>query len=228
MAEDMIFSVHDAVVSNLDRLAGEYSTLSEQRLLELNDVAHPMAQTSVQLLDDGLDAYEMLSVLSESLTFGDYPVSDDASEDNVRLVARELHSLSRSDRTLFTELYVGELKALGRELSERDFLPSFIGDESFTYVRNSLSDEAYDVFSQDFDDPKIKYSPSLKDCARAVSTGEVTYCLLPLEERGGVRLHTVSELIFRNDFKINSVIPVFGQDGNADMKYALVSRGFTL
>lgn len=228
MAEDMIFSVHDAVVSNLDRLAGEYSTLSEQRLLELYDVADAMAQTSVQLLDDGLDAYEMLSVLSESLTFGEYPISDDASEDNVHLVAKELDSLSRSDRTLFTELYNGRLTSLGRALTERDFLPSLSGDESFTYVRNSLSDEAYDVFSQDFDDPKIKYSPSLKECARAVTAGEATYCLLPLEERGGVRLHTVSEIIFRNDFKINSVIPVFGQDGNADMKYALVSRGFTV
>ena len=107
-------------------------------------------------------------------------------------------------------------------------MPGVAGGETFAYVRNSFSDEAYDVFSQDFIDPTVRYYKTFRDCARAVTAGDLTYCLLPLEEKGGVRLHTVSEIIFRNDFKINSVTPVFGQDGNADMKYALVSRGFTV
>ncbi len=95
-------------------------------------------------------------------------------------------------------------------------------------MRNALSDEAYDVFSQDFTDPKVRYCASFRECVASVTSEEVGYCLLPLEERGGTRLPTVSEIIFRNDFKINAVIPVFGPDGNADMKYALVSRNFTV
>ena len=39
---------------------------------------------------------------------------------------------------------------------------------------------------------------------------------------------SVEELIFRNDCKINSVIPVFGYDGNADLKYALVSKNILI
>ena len=228
MAEDMIFSVHDAVVSNLDRLSREYSTLSEQRMLEICDVVTPMVDASLQLLEQGFDGYEMLSALSDTLTFGEYPTSQDNTEAYIELLQKELAALSRSDRALFTELYLAALSARNRPLTERDFLPGSHADETFTYVRNSFSDEAYDVFSQDFDDPTVRYCASFKECARAVAAGEVTYCLLPLEDRGGVRLHTVSEIIFRNDFRINSVIPVFGPDGNADMKYALVSRSFTV
>ena len=51
---------------------------------------------------------------------------------------------------------------------------------------------------------------------------------MPLEERGGARLAAVAELLFREDLKINSVTPVFGFEGLADMKYALVSKHFTV
>ena len=228
MSEDMIFSVREAVLSNLERLSREHSVIGEQRLLELYDIALPMVKASAELLDDGLESYEMLSVLSEGLTFGDYSVSDDTTPEHRALVSKSLNTLSRSDKALFTELYLKGLYDLGRNMTESDFLPSSLRPETFTYVRNSFSDEAYDVFSQDFSDPTVRYSATFKECARAVSADEVTYCLLPLEEKGGVRLPTVSEIIFRNDFKVNSVIPVFGPDGNADMKYALVSKNFTV
>ena len=228
MTEDSIFSVHEAALSNLKRLSKEQSVLEELRVYELHDVALAMADASAELSLDGLDVYEMLSVLSESLDLGDYPLSDDTAELYRHLVEKNHCSVESGDRALLTELYLLLLAKAGHPLSERDFLPGVKGEETFTYVRNVLSDEAYDVFSQDFDDPKVRYSKSFKDAASAISSGDVTYCLLPLEERGGARLHTVSELIFRNDFKINSVTPVFGTDGNADMKYALVSRSFTV
>ena len=227
MSEDMIFSIHNAVLSNLDRLSELHGVLSEQRLLELCDIAHPMAEASISLLDDGLDGYEMLLAISENLTFGEYPISNDNTADNIDYVKKSIDMLGRVDKAFLTEIYTRFMADKGRPITENDFLPTSTGVETFTYVRNSLSDEAYDVFSQEFEDPKVRYSSSFKDCARAVADGEVTYCLLPLEERGGVRLPTVSDIIFRNDFKINSVIPVFGPDGNADMKYALVSKNFT-
>ena len=97
-----------------------------------------------------------------------------------------------------------------------------------TYVKNALADEAYDVFSQQLSDPRVKYSSTLNDAVRLVSSGEAEYALLPLEERGGARLASVAELLFREDLKINSVTPVFGFEGLADMKYALVSKHFTI
>ena len=79
MSEDMIFPVSKTVLSNLERLSREESVISEMRLLELYDIALPMVRASAELLDDGLESYEMLSVLSEGLTFGDYSVSDDTT-----------------------------------------------------------------------------------------------------------------------------------------------------
>ena len=228
MSEDMIFPVRDAVLSNLERLSREQSIISEQRMLELSDIALPMVDTSIALFQDGLECYEMLSVLSDEVMSFNYPLSEDTTPDSRTIVRKNLDTLVYNDRAVLTELYLMTLSDAGYHFTERDFLPCTYGEETFTYVRNRFSDEAYDVFSQDFTDPKVRYSSTFKECSQAVSSGDVTYCLLPLEERGGVRLPSVSEIIFRNDFKINSVIPVFGPDGNADMKYALVSKNFTV
>jgi len=228
MSEDMIFPIHDAVLSNLEKLARDHSIISEQRMLELCDIAFPMADATLDLFDSGLEVYESLSTLSEVLTFGDYTISDSNTPAYHSLIKKGVGTLKHTDRAYLTEIYIKALADRGRKLTESDFLPTSHLPETFTYVRNSFSDEAYDVFSQDFEDPKVRYSQSFKECATSVSAGDVSYCLFPLEERGGARLPTVAEIIFRNDFKINSVIPVFGPDGNADMKYALVSRSFTV
>ena len=228
MAEDILFSLDESVLSNLERLSREHSAVSEQRLLELYGIALPMADATRELFDSGLGAYEALSTLSEMLTFGEYLSSDYNTSEHVSIVEKSISALKNTDRAYLTELYAMALAERGCRLDESHFLQTDGMPETFTYVRNSFSDEAYDVFSQDFTDPKVRYSQSFKECARQVSAGEVTYCLLPLEEKGGARLPTVSEIIFRNDFKINSVIPVFGPDGTADMKYALVSRSFTV
>lgn len=226
--EDTVFSTDDVVLSNLDRLSREHSAMSEQRLLELYGIATPLAKSTLELFDSGLDVYETLSMLSEMLTLGEYSLSEYNSDIHKHLVSKSIDALRNTDKAYLVELYLKSLHDVGRALNERDFLPAHTMPETFTYVRNSLSDEAYDVFSQDFTDPKVRYSASFKDVAAAVSRGDVTYGLFPLEEKGGARLPTVSEIIFRNDFKINSVIPVFGPDGNADMKYALVSRSFAV
>ena len=96
----------------------------------------------------------------------------------------------------------------------------------FTYVKNVFADEAFDVFSQDFGDARVRYSRDFSECVKLLLSGEVSFCLLPFEERGGIRLPTVEELIFRNDLKVCSVTPVFGPDGMQDLKYALVSDRF--
>jgi hypothetical protein len=53
---------------------------------------------------------------------------------------------------------------------------------------------------------------------------EVGYCLFPIEEKGGLRLPTVENLLFTQNLKIRRIVPVFGFDGLADLNYALVSK----
>ena len=77
MAEDSIFSIHEAVLSNLKRLSREQSILEELRTYELYSVAEDMVALSRELCKEGLDIYEILSLLSETLDIDEYPLSDE-------------------------------------------------------------------------------------------------------------------------------------------------------
>ncbi len=227
MSEEQNFIQHDSLISNLDRLSAEQSIVSEQRFLELYDIASEIAEYAVSLRQDSLTPAEAFALIGEELTLGDYPVSEILDGRDAYHIRKYLDSVASADKAALAELCVKELSIRGVTVRENDFLPPSTMAETFIYVRNSFSDEAYDVFSADFTDPRVKYASSFRECASLLQDGSVSYCLLPLEERGGVRLPTVSELIYTNDFKINSVISVFGPDANADVKYALVSKSFT-
>ena len=203
------------------------SELEERRIIEIYEMADEIAG----LLGDYVSVMsfdEMLTFISENLNFTGMKIHDDALEFNYVRLRSFLDSVHRIDKALFSELLIERFCHYYRNIDEKDFLSETCGDESFTYLKNPFSDEAYDVFSEAFDDPRIKYSKTLKEAAQLASDGIITYALLPLEEGGGQRLHSVAKLIFDLDLKINSVTPVYGLDGSADMKYALVSHGFTI
>lgn len=227
MSTDAVFSVDGVSKSNLEYLSREHQRIAEERMLELADIAEAVAKDSEELLASGYTASDVISLIGAEREEGDarlYP----SLCDSLSVLRSHIRSIENLDKAVFSSLLVRELSSRCGAISEGDFLPQFEREESFTYLRNSFSDEAYDVFSQDFADPRVSYSDTLADCVRAVVDGRASYCLLPLEDRGGMRLPTIAELILKNDLKINSVTPVFGLDGNADLKYALLSESFTL
>lgn len=228
MARDLLFSPNSAIVDNLTVLNGRRSDELELRLLELSDLAEQAAEFAEDARGFGLTVFEILSEISSGLNFGGVSNTDSRLYGHTGRLREILCSMSVTDRAAFCGLLTEYACGRGLPFGEDGFLPNVQSAERIVYVRNSLSDEAYDIFSQDFSDPRVRYVGNSKECVSAVLSGEADYCLLPLEERGGVRLPTVSELLYRNDLKINSVTPVFGFDGNAGMKYALVSRGFTV
>jgi hypothetical protein len=136
--------------------------------------------------------------------------------------------LSAFDKIVFSELLSEELRKMDKRLTESDFLSEGKNSGVIAYVKNPLADEAYDVFSQEIENPRLKYCQSLAESVRCVSSSDTEFALLPLEERGGARLASVMELLFKEDMRIASVTPVFGFEGNADMKYALVSKYYSL
>lgn len=228
MQDEYVFATDSVTLDNLNSLSVERSILEERRLLELYDVALSLASSSSALLVDGLSIYDALSVLREGISIGEYPRDGSALPECAVALSSLARSLSNLDRAMLAGMYVDAMRECGASLSETDFLPADKPPENFTYVKNPFSDEAFDVFSQEFRSPKVKYATTFKECAKALADGEAGYCLFPLEEKGGARLHTVAELIYRQDFKINSVTPVFGFDAGADIKYALVSRHFSV
>lgn len=225
---DIGFQINGKTLENLELYTGRSSKLGEMRLLELADIAVSLAELSVELLAGGIPLYELLSMLSEELALGTYSPHETALGESLSYLRYTLGQLSRGDLAALTSIYLGELLARGVAVYEDSFLPSERSTQLVAYVKNNFSDEACDVLSQDMRSPRVSYMKSFGECAAALDKGEVGFCLLPLEERGGVRLPTVAELIYRYDFKINAVTPVFGFDGNADLKYALVSKHFTV
>lgn len=228
MLIDGLYMKNEATEYNMKTLSDAHFRLAEQRICELAELAEDAAAAACELRAEGCGVYEILGILSEGVSFAPSSVHSYALRENVSRLSSYASSVESQDRAVLAELLVSRLKARGIALAETDFLFGGSGDQTIVYVKNRLADEAYDVFSQDFTDPHVRYEPTLRDAARAVSQGRAEYCLLPLEERGGARLPSVAALLFSEDLKICSVTPVFGFDGSADMKYALVSRHFSV
>ncbi|MBO7304100.1 MAG: hypothetical protein J6V09_02635 [Clostridia bacterium] len=221
------FVTNDITRANIASLSKKQSRLEEQRICEISELADDAARYGASMLADGYGVYEVLSLLSDSALSATVTNSAVIKENEPRLLSYVKMTDAR-DRVSFSELFTERLSGLGFKIGESDFLRCEDGDRTFTYVKNPLADEAYDVFSQEFDNPRVKYSVTLAEAAARVGRGEVEFALLPLEERGGARLAAVAAILFKEDLKINSVIPVFGYEGTADVKYALVSRHFSI
>ncbi len=228
MLTDGVYTRNEATEYNMKILSDAHSRLAEQRICELAELAEDAAAAACELRSEGCGVYEILSILSDGVSFTGSQAHSYAMAENLSRLGSYASSVESQDRAVLAELLVSSLGARGVVLTESDFLLGGSGDQTIVYVKNRLADEAYDVFSQDFTDPHVRYESTLRDAARTVSQGRAEYCLLPLEERGGARLPSVAALLFAEDLKICSVTPVFGFDGSADMKYALVSRHFSV
>lgn len=213
---------------NLKQLSVDGSILAERRICELSELADTAARFAQTLFESGLGIYEILSLIGAEVSFSQNPHHSDMMKEN----ALRLHVVGElsdtADRIVFSDFFADRLTSYGITVTERSFLPSEKRDETFAYVKNAYSDEAYDVFSQEFLDPRLRYVQNFKDAVRLVLEKEVTYALLPLEEAGGTRLPTVSSLIYKNDLKISALTPVFGADGASELKYALVSESLRI
>jgi len=228
VSEEYSILPKDKTASNLAFISREQSLLEERRICELYEMISDVIDSAFDLYPDSADIYGLLSLLSDAPLIRCGELHSQRLEVNSARLTEYLRMNSVIDKAILCQLIADRLLELGFSVSEGDFLPEEKAPETFVYVKNSFADEAYDVFSQDFTDPRVRYAENFKDALRLVTEGEVSYCLLPLEERGGTRLHSIDELIFRADLKINSVTPVFGFDGSADMKYALVSGKFSV
>lgn len=223
-----LFDFSPVTGDNIKKLTERQSLDCERRICEISELCDSAADTAMTLFSDGLGVYEILGLLAERTSEESSFVSEFALSENEERMDAYFSLLSSYDKAIFSELFCEKLESRGVKIGENDFLPTDSEDESIVYVRNRLADEAYDVFSAELNTPTVSYVSTFKDAVKAVSDGKAEYCLLPLEERGGARLAGTSSLIFAEELKINSVTPVFGFDGNADMKYALVSKHFTV
>lgn len=223
MQDNYTFYPNEINLSALRSYSSRMADVEEQIVCELAEIASSMSSFIKNMLDEGLGYYDIFYMLGDALPEIDVSVGEHTLKENHPHLLALSNLAQKLDRSILCSLLLEYLENINIHVSERGFFSQMPRDESFVYVKNAFSDEAYDVFSQEFNDPRVRYADSFKEALRLVSDNAVTFCLLPIEERGA-RIPSIDELIFRGDFKINSVIPVFGYDGNAEMKYALVSK----
>ena len=228
MQREEFFAPDKVNIDNINALSSEQSVSFEKRVCEIAEIAEEAAEVAKTLFLEGFGIYEVLGFIADALDFAVSPAHGFAMPDSTFKIKKYLSTLSSYDKTVFAELFTKKLIANGVKVSESDFLPEAIGDGSVVYVKNRLADEAYDVFADSQRDFTVSYVDSLRDAALQVADGKREYCILPLEEKGGARLASIAALLFSYDLKIASVTPVFGFDGSADVKYALVSRHFSI
>ena len=229
MYKDGSFYLNSITEKNMSHLFNRASLISEQRICELSELADDAADAAKAMISDGCSIYEVISVISEAL-------GGIERKNNQRMILRDSLFDAKTvfsasdvyDRAVFSKLFIEHASLLGISVTEREFFDTERSDENIIYVKNALADEAYDVFAEELSDPRVKYAKNFREACLAVSEGECEFCLLPLEERGGARLAVIADLIFRYDLKIFSITPVFGLDGTADMKYALLSKHFSV
>ncbi len=227
MPMDEVFAPSQVITDNIALIEKEQSLAEEKRICELSALAGEAADHLLSLAEGGMPTVDVLSLLSFDTERA--PVlHDNAMEASGKHLAFHAGLLSSLDRTVLCSLLYEALKKRGICPTEADFLPPASSPETFTYVKNFYADEAYDVFSDAFSDPRVFYSETLRDAVLAVSEGRAGYCLLPLEEKGGTRLASVSELLYKSELRIASVTPVYGYGEENDLTYALISRGFLI
>ena len=225
MSDELSFNPGKAVFLNIVELSKLESFVAERKLCEFRDLAFEMADFSSSLFQTGLSAYEILSLLADNLSFSNPQIHDIALHDNIAKLRLYLNRISCVDKAMLCSIFLDELEKCGIVFDDNAFLLPQEKLAKFAYAKNPYSDEAFDVFSEEFESPAVLYAPDFRTALKMLSANEVGFCILPLEDKG-VRLPTVSELIQANDLKIVSVTPVLGFDGFADMKFALVSDSF--
>lgn len=225
--EEDVFLPPKILCENIRSIAMHQSRLEEQRICELSEMADAAVSYLSVLAEGGMPMADAFSLLSLGV-FDDGPIHEDALEVCRQSLSFYGNLVSSMDKTVFVSLLAQRLAEKGLCPQESDFLPPVTVGETFTYVKNLYADEAYDVFSQGFSDPRLFYSETLRDAMGAVEEGRAGYCLLPLEEKGGVRLASVSQMLYQSDLRIASVTPVYGYGEQTDLTYALISRGFCI
>ncbi len=214
---------HGAFLSNIFTLDERSRELYEARVCEISLYAERLAEELLPLIEDGASLREALSTLFIDTKRESKTAPCDSFIDS----GLYMKLLSGSDRAELAKQLSYRLSLLGVSFLPDELFSTASEGLSVCYVKNALSDEAYEVFSEERE-LSVSYVNSFDEACLAVRDGVYGYCILPLEEAGGVRSRRIMSMLRDLSLKIVSITPVFGFDGTAEVKYALVSQGISV
>ncbi len=155
--------------------------------------------------------------LDIELPFADYPEYQKTAEINRKLL--RLTACSVLDDTK-----AGKRK-LGDFLSE-DKSTSNGGDVA--YLKNTLSDKAYKLFSKYLLSAQSAYMSDFNSVCEAVYDGKADYCILPIENSTDGRLGGFYSLISKYELFVCLCADIVSNDGNMRTRFALCKKNASL
>ena len=140
------FDIPTVSFDNLRELANAYATVSERRILERRERAELSADLFFDMTDSGFSEHEVISFLSGEICLDSYEPTEVHLPENSYAISAQLKGLTGFDRAAFSRAFVEVVNSRGGEISESSVLPEKENGGIVCYMKNALSDEAYDVF----------------------------------------------------------------------------------
>ncbi|MBQ4324932.1 MAG: hypothetical protein IJC29_03970 [Clostridia bacterium] len=215
-------SVRDKItLDNLQMQEMELSSTLEARLSHLSD----MALTAVLSLPPDTPVLDALLAARKTLSLptGKYRLHREVLDANRALLESITGHLALSDEALFTKQLCRHLAARDRMPTLSDFFPAETGGGRIAYVGSSFTNDAYNLFSEKLESPRVVYCKDFEEACGAVTEGEAEYCILPFRDAAGRRIRTAAQLLEVYHLTVCDAVAIYdGEDEGRE--YALCGK----
>lgn len=187
-----------------------FGELLEMRRSPLSDLAWMLASAC-----DAPTAAALRGLTADAplLTAGGYALSEEASDSYRPYLTASLSVLSVLDRASLAAALAAYPTAQGMVPTAETLLSCRRLPGRCAYLRNPLSDEAYDLLTAELEVPTAMYVGDMEEACEAVTLGEADYCILPLSASDGSRAGSVLRLARGHRLVASSVCRLFdGED----------------
>ena len=217
-----INSAASIIGGNLSILSEDSASVSERRLVQLQELAK-------QLLRDSSQLFGETRVVDFEKLFSEEKTAYGAPGNFRSLLAYENKTRVFTDRIAVCSFLRDEMERMSMSPIEK-FIESkpHEGACSIAYFRNAYADEAFRIFSDVIENPSAVYASDFSSVCEEVYYGRCDMCMLPLDSSKDAKLVSFYRLIDKYELNIICSCDVTTPDGSVTTRYALLKRGMAV
>ncbi len=207
---------------NLSLLSEDSASVSERRLVQLQDLAK-------QLLRDSSQLFGETRVVDFEKLFSEEKIPYGAPGNFKGLLAYENKTRVFADRIAVCSFLRDEMERMSMSPIEKfiDDKP-YEGQSKIAYFRNAYADEAFRIFSGVIENPSAVYASDFSAVCEEVYYGRCDMCMLPLDSSRDAKLVSFYRLIDKYELNIIYSCDVTTPDGSVTTRYALLKQGMAV
>ena len=209
-----------------ERTAHENLSLQDRRLLRELEKRLPLCTEYAEVYADLFaqsESRDVLAFLAPLALRGEQPSFEEVPLAH-KTVLQYAHSLlNATDRMHFLSAFFKACAKRGISLSLTSLFPQKSEKgHRIAYVRNAYTDEAYEMFSAEYEETTLVYADGFREACEAVADGSADFCILPFENSSGLLL-PFAEMAARFSLSVVALCRVFHADGTDATRFALLS-----